>query len=684
MPLRINSTNGSVTLTPEDGVGNVDITVPRSPIVGQDHAGEFIADSYNERYEAVTSTSNATTVNCENANSFSHTLTENTTFTFSNPPASGVSYTFSIEIIQDASASGFTVTWPASVDWPSATAPTLTATASAKDVFVFMTRDGGTTWYGFTAGQALGQVMATKKKLLQVSGGVDGWDISNLTFEGAQRIGIKKITEDSIPRDSFLKPDGTKLYVLGDTSDLILEYNLSTAWEISTASYYQQKDISSFAFGSKWSIYFSSDGTSMYIQGSQDYIYQFALSTAWDISTATAVASLDISSRDLSSSGIAFNSSGTRLYFVGGQFDRAYQYNLSIAWDISTASFWTSADISAEEPNPYDLFIGDSGTKMYVVGVSGYVYQYTLNTADLVSSKFYVQSLQVNTPAGSPYGIFFKPDGTEMYITGASDYIVKYNLSTAWDISTASLQLPTQFSVASQTTLPYGIHFKTNGTKMYIVGSSTVYAYNLSTSWDVSTASYANEQISVASSETSPTDVFFKPDGTKMYVVGWGSDVVLEYDLSTPWQVNSATLLQTLSISAQSSYSSGLFFKPDGTKMYVSDYFLDDIFSYNLSTAWDISTASFDYQLDISAQTPNAMELFFKPDGLIMFLVDQTNLNIVEYILNTAWDISTASYSQSVSISQATVSPYGLHFKDDGTKAYVVDPTTDGVITFDL
>jgi hypothetical protein len=48
------------------------------------------------------------------------------------------------------------VTWPASVDWPSATAPTLTATANAKDIFVFYTRDGGTNFYGFTAGQALG------------------------------------------------------------------------------------------------------------------------------------------------------------------------------------------------------------------------------------------------------------------------------------------------------------------------------------------------------------------------------------------------------------------------------------------------------------------------------------------------------------------------------------------------
>ena len=121
-----------------------------------DVTGELIVDSYNETYAAVTSSSNATTVNCEAGNAFSHTLTENTTFTFSNPPASGTAFSFSLEIIQDGSASGFPVTWPGAVDWPAATAPTLTATASAKDVFVFYTRDGGTTWYGFTAGQGLG------------------------------------------------------------------------------------------------------------------------------------------------------------------------------------------------------------------------------------------------------------------------------------------------------------------------------------------------------------------------------------------------------------------------------------------------------------------------------------------------------------------------------------------------
>lgn len=114
--------------------------------------GELTAASYNDTFNAVTSTSNATTVDCETGNAFSHTLTENTTFTFSNPPASGTGFGFSLKIVQDAGANGYTVTWPASVDWAGGTAPTLTATASAVDMFVFTTNDGGTTWYGFTAG----------------------------------------------------------------------------------------------------------------------------------------------------------------------------------------------------------------------------------------------------------------------------------------------------------------------------------------------------------------------------------------------------------------------------------------------------------------------------------------------------------------------------------------------------
>jgi hypothetical protein len=121
--------------------GDVDIT------------GELLVDSYNETYAALSGATPA--VNCEAGNSFSLVLSAATTFTFTNPPASGTAYTFSLEITQDSGASGYAVTWPSSIDWPGGSAPTLTATASAVDYFVFTTRDGGTTWRGFTAGQAL-------------------------------------------------------------------------------------------------------------------------------------------------------------------------------------------------------------------------------------------------------------------------------------------------------------------------------------------------------------------------------------------------------------------------------------------------------------------------------------------------------------------------------------------------
>ena len=120
-----------------------------------DVSGSIKATSYEETFKQIGSSSNSTIVNCEDGNAFAHTLTQNTTFTFANPPSSGTSFGFSLNVTQDGSASGYSLTWPSSVDWVEATPPTLSATPNAVDVFVFFTYNGGTTWYGFTAGQSL-------------------------------------------------------------------------------------------------------------------------------------------------------------------------------------------------------------------------------------------------------------------------------------------------------------------------------------------------------------------------------------------------------------------------------------------------------------------------------------------------------------------------------------------------
>lgn len=126
-----------------------------SGIVTSDANGVVTFDNGKiEESTAITSSSNAATINLRDGDNFTHTLTENVTYTFSNPAASGKVSAFSLKVTQDSSAR--TITWPGSVDWAAATAPTITATSGGVDVFVFVTYDGGTTYYGFTAGQAMG------------------------------------------------------------------------------------------------------------------------------------------------------------------------------------------------------------------------------------------------------------------------------------------------------------------------------------------------------------------------------------------------------------------------------------------------------------------------------------------------------------------------------------------------
>ena len=127
-------------------------TSEASKVVTADANGVVIFDAgVVEDDTSITSSSGTATLNCRDGNVFSHTLTEDVTYTFSNAPASGRAFGFTLKVVQDSTAR--TITWPAAVDWAGATAPTLSTGSGDVDVFVFFTVDNGTTWYGFTAGQ---------------------------------------------------------------------------------------------------------------------------------------------------------------------------------------------------------------------------------------------------------------------------------------------------------------------------------------------------------------------------------------------------------------------------------------------------------------------------------------------------------------------------------------------------
>ena len=197
--------------------------------------------------------------------------------------------------------------------------------------------------------------------------------------------------------------------------------------------------------------------------------------------------------------------------------------------------------------------------------------------------------------------------------------------------------------------------------------------------FDLSIASYA-QSFSVLGQETFVQDLFFKSDGAKMYVVGSIGDDVNEYDLSTAWDISTASYLQNFSVSAQEISPTSLFFKPDGLKMYVVGSAGDDINEYNLSTAWDISTAAFVQSFSVAAQDTDPTGLAFNSDGTKMFVVGNGSDSVHQYTLTTGFDVSTASYdSVSFSVAAQDTNITGLFFHPDGIKMYVSGPDSDAV-----
>jgi len=239
------------------------------------------------------------------------------------------------------------------------------------------------------------------------------------------------------------------------------------------------------------------------------------------------------------------------------------------------------------------------------------------------------------------------------------------------DLANASYD-SVSFSVAAQETAPQGVFFKPDGTKFYITGSSgdDVNEYDLSTAWDASTASYL-QNFSVSAQETAPQGLHFSDDGAKLYILGFGGDNVNEYNLSTAWDVSSASYLQNFSVAAQEGTPVDLRFKPDGTKMYVLG-FGSSVYEYSLSIAWDVSTASYVAAFAVSSQDSNCRGLFFSPNGDVFFMCGTNSDDVFQYSLTTPWDISTASYD-SVNFALATTFPVSLFFKHDGSKMYVSD-----------
>jgi len=263
---------------------------------------------------------------------------------------------------------------------------------------------------------------------------------------------------------------------------------------------------------------------------------------------------------------------------------------------------------------------------------------------------------------------------------GAAGYLVVW---TDPDLANASYD-GVSFSVGTQDGTPAAMFFKNDGTKVYMAGQSTdtLYEYSLSTAWDISTASYNSVSLSIATNVANALGLYFRDDGLKMYLSSGTNNTIVEYNLSTAWDITTSSYNQNFSISGQDTLAAGLYFKDDGTKMYVIGYYGQDVNEYSLSTAWDISSASYSQNFSVFTQEVLPFALWFSPDGTRMYVAGNAGDDVNEYTLSTGWDISTASYNQNFSVASQEGTPRAIAFKSDGTKMYVVGTGNDTIYQY--
>ena len=265
----------------------------------------------------------------------------------------------------------------------------------------------------------------------------------------------------------------------------------------------------------------------------------------------TFIADFDISDDEGSATGITFKPDGTKMYITGVGADTILQYNLTTAFDITSATLEKSVFIRTVEAMPQDVKFNSDGTVIFILGTGGNgIDRWSLSTPYDIGS-ITVADTTFTSIGGDPRGLAFNNDGTKMFVLNQTNTRVEeYNLSTPYNPDTKTLT--NTLTNATSSNFQQGLGFNADGSKMFVVKSrgsgdentdNKIDEYALSTAFDISSSSAT---LTGTFSPTHSSDEYlsgmaFNGSGTKMYHINWSDDKVREYSLSCPFKVTSSS-----------------------------------------------------------------------------------------------------------------------------------------------
>ncbi len=237
--------------------------------------------------------------------------------------------------------------------------------------------------------------------------------------------------QDTAPFGIFIKPDGTRMFVVGDTGDTIEEYSLSTAWSLASVSHVQTKTL---AGGGYRGIHFKPDGTKMFlINQATGNVEEYILSTAWNISTLSKVDDYSVTGGVGLPYGISFNDTGTEMYISGTTSDTNYgmfaKYSLSTGFDLSSTVAYINSHTETSNNVVFgDMIINSARTKIWVVISIKYVWQFDLATAGDLSTIAYTCAYRHGIDF--TFGLYMNSTVSKMYLTNTgTDAVSEFTIN---------------------------------------------------------------------------------------------------------------------------------------------------------------------------------------------------------------------------------------------------------------
>ncbi|OUV69047.1 MAG: hypothetical protein CBC89_01590 [Euryarchaeota archaeon TMED129] len=372
-------------------------------------------------------------------------------------------------------------------------------------------------------------------------------------------------SSDGSIRGCEFNADGTKFYLIGFGDDNVQQFTLSTAYAVGTASYDGAYNVGADGHLYPYNIRWNNDGTKMFVVDYYtDLIVEYSVSNAYDVTSGTITEGTNFATTSYESSpfDVAFNSDGTKMYVIGNGGDEVNEWSLSTGFDLSSTVTHVSAT-SLGLANPAAFDISPDGTFMAVVDYNSDTLKgFTLSTPFDSSTISGTQTIDLSTnqwpssPTGvayltnywvTPTGCRFNSDGTTITIldryNSTTDKAVSVPLLVPYDIRSfadGTVDANTEGVASAQC-----CRFSPDGTKFYMFdgGDDAIYQWSLHTPYALgrgsTTANYDGKTASLAAPDAIQYSFDWTPGGKGIFVCGSNTDTISFWEFAVPYDVTS-------------------------------------------------------------------------------------------------------------------------------------------------